>query len=495
LNGNLSSDAAARLAAIVAPPHGIGTGGKAQGRGNPVKHGISNSQRGEVRAGLRVDPRVVLRSQLLELTLPELEQAIEAELSENPALERLEEEHDPVTEECVLEVVAPQELRPSSEDFEFRRSLPTEDAKPDWVELAASAPSLSEHLRGQLLPSLRPELRDLGEFLIASLDAKGYLGCTAEEAAQHTGRSEREAEEAIEALQSCEPAGIGAGGVQECLLLQLRDADTVERRLARIIVRRHLDEFIARRTSRLMRRYKVLPEVVEDAFQVILSLNPFPGESYSNGHAHGRSLRTPAVTPDLELNRREAGWTIVVMGAEPAAFAVNRAYQNRLSELKSNGKGERGEAAHLSTFVGRAEKFIDALAERRRTMRRIGEYLIRHQESFITTGRYEFLLPLTRAQLARELGVHESTVSRATMGKFVRIANDETVAFEVFFKPALRVQKMIEEILSTENPKSPLSDEQIAKLLAKKGVKVARRTVNKYRDRKKLLSSRARRTA
>jgi len=97
--------------------------------------------------------------------------------------------------------------------------------------------------------------------------------------------------------------------------------------------------------------------------------------------------------------------------------------------------------------------------------------------------------------MAQDIGMHESTVSRATMGKFVQIANGEVVSFEVFFKPALRVQKMIEEILERENPNRPLSDEAIAKLLAERGVIVARRTVNKYRDRTKLLSSRARKSA
>ena len=97
--------------------------------------------------------------------------------------------------------------------------------------------------------------------------------------------------------------------------------------------------------------------------------------------------------------------------------------------------------------------------------------------------------------MAEDLGIHESTVSRATMDKFVQISNGEVIPFEVFFKPALRIQKMIEEILTHENPENPLSDDAIARLLAQKGVVVARRTVNKYRDRTKLLSSRKRRTA
>ncbi|HLO98784.1 MAG TPA: hypothetical protein VK171_09345, partial [Fimbriimonas sp.] len=122
-------------------------------------------------------------------------------------------------------------------------------------------------------------------------------------------------------------------------------------------------------------------------------------------------------------------------------------------------------------------------------------YLIENQSGFVSTGDAAFLQPLTRTQMARDLGMHESTISRATQGKFAQLANGEVISFEVFFKPALRIQKMIEEILATENPDNPLSDERIAQILAGKGVQVARRTVNKYRDRTKLLSSRKRRSA
>jgi RNA polymerase sigma-54 factor len=125
----------------------------------------------------------------------------------------------------------------------------------------------------------------------------------------------------------------------------------------------------------------------------------------------------------------------------------------------------------------------------------MGRYLVLKQGGFISTGDYQFLKSLTRSKLAKDLGVHESTISRATNGKFCQLPNGEIVSFEVFFKPALRVQKMIEEILSYENPSNPLSDERIREMLAEKGVQVARRTVNKYRSRTKMLSSRQRRSA
>jgi len=456
---------------------------------------LGQHSRIETSTTIRVDPRVVLSSQLLQLGQAELEQAIESELNDNPALERLHDDADPISEESILRAVAPHELRPSSEDFEFRRSLPNDDDAVDWVELAATQTTLHEHLRAQVLPLLPWQLRVLGEYLVECVNDKGYLNVELEEVALATNRSLEETEAVLRVLQSCEPAGIGARNVRECLLLQLRDANSFETKLARKIVRECMDEFVARRTSLISRKYRVLPTVVETAFDEILALNPFPGENFAATHSPTLASKSVGVTPDLRLDRTDQGWTVEVLGPDPSSLRVSRSYRRRIKELDQMRNAPKDEKRHLGSQVQRATDFISCVEQRRITMRRIGEYLIQHQPGFISTGQYQFLQPLTRCKLANDLGIHESTVSRATMDKFVQIANGEIVPFEVFFKPALRVQKMIEEILATENPASPLSDDTIAKMLAKKGVVVARRTVNKYRDRTKLLSSRKRRSA
>jgi RNA polymerase sigma-54 factor len=459
--------------------------------------GLGHTHRLETGVGLRVDPKVVLSSQILQLTQQELDQAIEAELLDNPALERLHEDGEPLSDEAILRAVAPQELRPASEDFEFYRSMPQDDRTTDWTELAATTTSLWDHLRAQLGTMLPDHLREIGNYVVECVNERGYLNSPAEEIALATDSSLDDVEFVLGKLKQCEPAGVGASSVQECLLLQLKDADTVERKLARIILKAHMDDFLARRTYRIMRRYRVLTEVVEAAFAEILKLTPYPGEAFQVGPSviHTASIRTPSVIPDLVITIDETGWHVEVRGADPNALAIERAYRRRYDELRQQPRADRDEKRHVTEYVRRAANFIQSVYQRRRTLRRIGEYLVEHQASFISTGGYQFLRPLTRTQMAKDLGMHESTVSRATMGKFVQIANGETISFEVFFKPALRIQKMIEEILSTENPSDPLSDEQIAALLKKKGVYVARRTVNKYRDKTKLLSSRKRRSA
>lgn len=458
-----------------------------------VSHGLGPNQRVETSTTLRVDPRVVLASYLLQLNQVELDQALETELNENPALEKLHDEHEPIHDEVILKTVAPHELRPSSDDFEFCRSIPQDEAT-DWVDFASSGTSLWDHLRAQLIPMLPQSLHRVGEYMVECIDERGYLSTPVEEIALEVGCALEHAEWVLAKLQHCEPSGVGASNLQECLLLQLRNPETLEQKLARAIVKGYLDDLIARRTMKITRRFRVMPDVVENAFQEILTLSPYPGEAFS-AVRQSKSIKGMGVTPDLILHRSEAGWTVEVKGVDPNDLILNREYRKRYKELNSMERPPKDERRHVNHYVQRAEDFIGCIQQRRRTMRRIGEYLISHQPSFVDTGSYEFLRPLTRTKMAEDLGLHESTVSRATMDKFVQLSSGEIVPFDVFFKPALRIQKMIEEILLHENPDNPLSDEAIAKILEEKGVQVARRTVNKYRDRTKLLSSRKRRSA
>lgn len=461
-----------------------------------MRHGIGQRQEQQTGLGVRVDPRVILTSQLLQLANTELDSAIENELMENPALERLHDPSEPITRETILRSIAPSELRPASEDFEFHRSLPqgSDSDEADWLDFAATSDSLSDHLAAQLLPRLPARLRSVGEYLIGCLNERGYLTVSVEEAALDCGCSLEDAETVLRRLQRCEPRGIGATSVQECLLLQLQDVPSLEGKLARAIVRHHFEDFRDRNYRPIMRRFRVLTEVVDEAFDVILGLNPFPGEGFRSGSAP-QERPAAAARPDLAFHLHESGWVIEIVGEEDHALTISRAYRRRQEELRSMPRPPQGEKQHLGEYIDRASRFIEAIEQRHKTMRRIGQALLEHQPGFIATGEYRFLNSLTRTQLAEQLGVHESTVSRATLGKFAQLANGEVVSFEVFFKPALRVQKLIEEILAHENPNSPLSDERIAQMLAERGVKVARRTVNKYRDRSKQLSSRRRKSA
>jgi RNA polymerase sigma-54 factor len=457
-----------------------------------MKNGLGQQQRGVLSTGLKVDPRVVLSSQLLELPRFDLESAIQTELEENPALERLGGETEPISDEAILRTVAPNQLRPDRDDHEHRRSLPQGgDDEVDWIDFAQSRPDLVDHLLAQLLPRLAPDQRRVGEYLIGCLDERGYLVTPVEEVALECDVSIEAVEAVLRELQRCDPPGIGARTVSECLIAQLRDDDAFEAKLARAILIRHFDLFVARDERALMRKLGVVADMLREAIERILSLNPFPAEEFGVGP--GSRTVSAVVQPDLVFRLSESGWRIETPGLGANDLAISRSYTERKSELEQMRRPPSDEKRHIGEMVERAQRFIGALEQRRRTLVAIGEYLIAAQPGFLQTGEGRFLAPMTRSQIAQATGLHESTVSRATAEKFVQLANGEVVAFETFFNSSLRIQKMIEEILSHEDPNRPLSDERIAQMLAERGVKVARRTVNKYRDKNKLLSSRNRR--
>lgn len=443
----------------------------------------------------RVDPKLIQSSKMLEMNSAQLESWIESELNENPALERHELGGNEISDEDILRSVAPQELKPSSSEWELWRSMPT-GSQDDlhWLDLAVSVDSLADHLRGQLQAALPVQLWPAAEFAVSSLNERGYLETSPEEIALSTAISLEAAEVVIEELRACEPAGIGASNLQDCLLLQLRNPDTVEQELAARIVRDRFDDLVQRNIRSLARAFRALPEVIEAALAHIATLNPFPGENFVT-HPYGQSHSGRAIQPDITFTRDESGWTIEVRGADPIHFSVSRAYQIRHGELAGRRNVDASERRHIQEYVERAEGFIECLGQRKATLGKIGQILAIEQAGFLNTGEVKFLQPMTRSRLAEKIGIHESAMSRAVANKFIQLANGEVVPFDMFFNPALRIQKAIQEILATENPHQRLSDERIAEILAEQGIVIARRTVNKYRDRSRLLSSRRRKSA
>jgi RNA polymerase sigma-54 factor len=456
-----------------------------------MRKGLGHHQKTSVTTALKVDPRTLLLSQLIQLSVHELEQIVESELLANPALAKIDDSGPEQTEEDVLKAVAPQELRPSGDARELWRSLPQDAEERDWLDLARVHDSLSDKLRGQMAIKVSGKDRKIADYLIGSLNDRGYLTCPVEEAALDCGCSLEEAERVLELLKQCEPAGVGAADLRECLLLQLRSAETDAERLARLILKNDWARLVQRDVKGLRRKYRVGADLVRQALAVITSLDPFPGESHAAQSRNG-ALASVTMVPDIVLDRTEQGWCVTVNGVSPGSLRIDRSYDQW---RRRPGQPDREEAKHVSEHVGRARRFIEAVESRRNLLLEIGSYLVNQQSGFVSTGDPKFLVPMTRTKMASDLGKHESTVSRATSGKFVQIATGEVVPCDLFFRPALKIQRMIEEILSTENPGNPLSDESIAKILHEKGVKIARRTVNKYRDKQRLLSSHKRRSA
>ena len=427
-----------------------------------------------LQTNLRVDPRLVVAARVMELAAVELDAAIDAEVAENPALERSEPERP-----TVVHVEVEREGR------ESQRCRPPDDALPDLAERVLAPAWTRDAVRVALWDRLPAELRPLGEHLVGTLDGRGYLRESDEEIALDTGASLEQVAAAIAALQACDPAGVGARGVREGLRLMLLREGTPAATLAARLLDEALEDLVARRTAKLARRYRVTESTVERAYGALLEQDPSPfGDE-------GFPPASPA-QHDLAFDRTERGWTVEIAGPRPNEVHASREYLRHRRRLAADLRADADEKRHVEVHLERAERFVAALEGRRDTLRRLGEALLKAQGGFVSTGDVRFLRPLTRASLADDLGLHESTLSRATADKFVRLATGEIVPFAVFFTPALRVQRMIDEILSLENPANPLSDERIRSILAEKGVAIARRTVAKYRARSRTLSSRGR---
>lgn len=434
---------------------------------------------------------------MLELQRFELENVIQQELTDNPALERIEQLQDGLDSDEIIESLSKIRTRAQAEDFDAHWKKGHEgESDSSWVDFLAAPVLLSDHLLAQLLPVVRPEKQNLARHLIDCISPTGYLSLPIEEIANLAGAEFDETLEVLKLLQSCEPAGVGAHDLRECLILQLRDADDDLSILARDIVENYWDDLIIRRVNGIVRRYHVAPALAEHAFNFISKLTPYPGEQFAATSPCHRPEQAGSVSPDIVFKQDSTGWQIEVRGCDPGDFYINDWYKQKYRDTKKSMRTNiDDEGKHVTTFVKRAVGFIQAIHQRRITMRKIAIHLLQEQSGFITTGSVRFLRSMTRVKLAKATGMHESTVSRATMGKYVQIANGEVVPFETFFKPALRIHKLIEEVLLNENPNHPLSDRAISEMLQAKGVKVARRTVNKYREQIRHLSSHQRRTA
>ena len=463
-----------------------------------MAYALNQNQRVETGVSVRIDPMVVLRARLLQLNRFELEQAVENELAENPALERLDVE-EPIDEREVLKMVAPQELRPSGDWWEGERTLPQEGAS-TWQDYATAPSSLSDYLVAALLPQLAKNLRPVGEWVIACIDDRGYLDSSVESIALDCGCTLEEAEFVITELQRVAPAGIGARNLQEGLLLQIEADQHKYGKYAKLVIQDYWDEFLQNKSQKLCRKLQLLPRAYEQVVAYISSLAPYPIIHFSqNAPSNPQRISVQAI-PDIVFELNESGWSATIQGLTHLDFAIDPLYRKKFDcysedRGRSKSSSENEEKQHVVQYVKRANDFIQGIKSRNLLLQQVANALVQLQSGFLATGSYEFITPLTRGQLARMIGAHESTVSRATMGKFVRLPNGDVVSFDVFFKPALRIQKMIEEILVNENPSRPISDLEISQILAERGVNVARRTVHKYRDKCHLLSSRHRRMA
>lgn len=457
----------------------------------------------------RIDPKLIMANTILQQTTLELAQHIEAELLENPALDVMEED-SPCGGQCLDPAACPYCSQRIAAQYRTDTSLDIEpDALNDGsyeVELdddfdpvgnLEAELTIQDHLRGLLRAAVIGPDYVIGEYIINCLDDNGYLDTSIDELAMELEIDKAEVMRVLRVIQSFDPPGVGARDVKECMLIQLRflREEGKGNPLAERMVRIHFDDVVARRYARLSRSLGIPVEKTKQTLDFIREqLNPYPASGFRPPWSFKPMNTRSSIRPDVMIRRTEFGYEVEVVGVESVVLGVTPHYREAYNRIKSaNGNVSLEEKQHVTEYVERAELFIKNINQRRKTLRMITRCIIDCQMGFLETGNRMFLRPLTRTRVAEMLGMHESTVSRATAKKFVQLPNQEVVCFDVFFNPSLSIKTTIEEIIAGEDPNKPLSDRQIVDLLHERGIDVARRTVVKYRSAQKLLSSNRRR--
>ena len=419
----------------------------------------------------RMVPKLMMVNALLVLPLNQLVARIEQELSENPALELDEKPTSPEPD-----------WTPGEGGQSLTSWTPDEEEFDPFSRMAAPV-SLQEHLLMTLqAQGLSARDHAIGERLLGYINENGYLEASTAQVAQELNAEVEEVEAVLGRIQRFEPVGVGARNVEECLLLQLRVMEpTSVNRLAQRIVETYLPDLAAHRFDKVAKAVDATVTEVKDAHEFVkASCYPYPGERYRSDQDGGRVRPAEIARPDAIVRRTDDGFAIELCRQNAFALRVNAFYDDLRRQMRRASAGYSDESrGHVRDYVNRAKLFIDALQRRNWTFANIVQAIVRTQWEYIERGDAH-LKPLTKAMIAAELGVSESTVSRALDAKFVQLPTGRVVSFDLFFDQSLPTKDRIREIVAAET--RPLTDEEIAARLTSEGVKIARRTVTKYRE-------------
>jgi RNA polymerase sigma-54 factor len=454
---------------------------------------------------MKVSPRLVAANYILELSSQELQQAISAELNDNPALELVEvptcrvcgtEMQGSICPRCIQRQksgsAAATEPRANYayDDPADRANRGGDDEDFDPLTRVASEQTLAEKLLMEMGAILPEEDMPIAEYLVGSLDEKGYLSAKVEDVAYDLDASVDKVRAVLRVLQAQEPIGIGARNLRECLLLQIDHLE--ERGLsqphAREIVSQFLIELGEHKFGRIAHELRVSNQEVAEVWEFVKSkLNPHPAHGFSSTNASDRDTRAMYIIPDVVISTATDGFEVEVVESRRFVLRVNPMYTRLSADLhRSNGSMSAQEKKHVQQYVGRAKLFIANINQRRQTLYNITRCLVDQQREFLQHG-VRHLRPLSRAAVAQQLGVHESTVSRATASKYVMLPNGEVIPYAHFFTPSLSVKDIMKEVIEKEG--KPLTDSEIVERLKERGIHIARRTVAKYRMQLAILPS------
>jgi RNA polymerase sigma-54 factor len=479
---------------------------------------LDTSQQMRTEMRLRMAPRMIQSMEILQLPVMALQERIEQELSDNIALVDLRESAPSETDGEESAIALTEAPTADTEPNEFdslisldenwselydegprrsRAALSEEsDRKQEAMQNMASRPrSFHDDLTDQLgFFDCEPTVRDLAEYIIYNLDERGYLPPKFdlhEVVRDFNGRaSAEEAEEALQLVQRLDPPGVGARDLRECLLLQL-SPEIPCHDVLHTLISQHFEDLEHNRLPAIEKKTGIPLEKIKEALEQLRRLNFRPAASFTSDNAH-------YVIPDLIVEHNEQGGYDVRLADENSPqLSISRNYQKLLRNKQTDPTARE----YIQKKIQSARWLIESIEQRRNTLLKVARAIIEHQKEFLDNGP-EFIEPLKMQQIADRVGVHVTTVSRAVDDKWVQTprgifslkrffgggtitADGDEVAWDT-------IKQKLLEVISKEDKQNPMSDEEIVEEMERQGLKVARRTVTKYRQNLLIPSSRQR---
>lgn len=461
----------------------------------------------------KLSPQQIQLMKLIQLPTQAFEQRLKQELEENPALDSGKEEKESEFDDDFDNTLDEYDDNDSinTEDIniddylsddeipDYRTSVNNYSADDDEKSIPyASGTSFTQHLKSQLNTyRLNDEERDIAEFLVGSVDESGYIRRELSDImddlafTQNVYTTEDKIEDVLRIVHQLDPAGVGARNLQECLSIQLaRKEQTPDVELASDIINKAFEQFTKKHYKKLIQKFDITEEQLKDAIHEVERLNPKPGGSYS-----GNNRIVEHVVPDFAIKIVNGELELTLNGRNAPELHVSREYNNMLKgykESKDKSKSQKDAVLFIKQKLDAAKWFIEAIKQRQQTLFVTMSTIMHYQKEYFLTGDERKLRPMILKDIADEIEMDVSTVSRVANSKYVDTPYG-TKLIKEFFSESMtndkgeevstrEIKKILETVIQEENKKKPLTDEALSKILKEKGYPIARRTVAKYRE-------------
>ena len=467
---------------------------------------------------LVMTPELIQAIQILQFNTQELDAYVQEQVLVNPVLvEQGQGDADQTREESAsrddgdldrrsekLESESSSEERRAEEIFDWKEYIRnskyddgnygtwseggSENKANEYEKFVTNDVTLPEHLMFQFQFAAKNKgCRHVGKYIIESLDENGYMTSTVEEISRATNVPEEKVREALGIIQTFDPAGVGASNIQECLEIQLRNRNELTENMSRLI-EEHLADLANNRLSAVAKDMGVSVQDVQDMADVIRTLEPKPGRQFAS------EMTTKYIIPDVIVERVDDDYVVTINENSVPRLSVSSYYKKLLHQADT----DKQLADYLAERVSSATWLIRSIEQRKQTIYNVVTAVVKYQREFFDKGS-KYLKTLTLKDIAEEVGIHESTVSRSINGKYLQCPRG-VYEIKYFFSAGVSgsegegissnsIKEFIKEIVENEDPKKPYSDQKMVEIFEEKGIAISRRTVAKYRDEMGILSS------